>query len=92
MKTPNIMLCAIVAGAMALTAGKANAQGPSTSLPLKLTSVSGTAYVTADYNGKQTTTPYSTVSFNYQTVLSVISATVTRYSGKVVPANVDIIL
>lgn len=92
MKITNILLCMALAGAMALSASKVSAAGPSTtSLPLKLTSISGTATTTADYNGTKTTTPYNQVTFNYKSLLLVISNQVYLNTGKIVPPNADLI-
>jgi hypothetical protein len=95
MKITKFILCAAVAGAMALIANKAaaEAQSVSGSLPLKLMSVSGTAYVTPYYGNTAATTAsqYATVSFNYNTVMQVITHQVYLNSGKIVPPNAYVV-
>jgi hypothetical protein len=92
MKNIKSLLNLAIAGAMALSISSV-AAGPSltTSLPLKLTSISGTAYTTANYNGLQTTTPYNQSSFNLKTIMQLVSNQVRLNSGKLVPADAELI-
>jgi hypothetical protein len=89
----------LVAVAVVLAASTASALPTiPTGLPLKLMSVSGTAHTTANYGSPATATsnPYKQVSFNYKTLLSLISNQVylnTRFEPTgpvIVPMNVDL--
>jgi hypothetical protein len=92
MKTSKILLCSVLAGMIAFAAGNASARSEiMTSMPLKLMSVSGTAYTTANYDGTKTTTPYNQMSFNTKNVMDLIAGIIKERTGKVVPKDVELI-
>lgn len=84
-----ILLYVALSGVTMLTASKVSA-APTMTMPLKLTSISGTTYTTDNFNGTKTPTPFVKTSFNLKSVLSLISEIVYHDTGKTVPSDVDL--